>query len=212
MGLLLEISMDLFLEHTKSLAILKGYSNKARARFYEGLITKAPRLLRGQAIKIPIEKNQLSVERSVLLSKLQIPPSSQTSPEILGFECLPMVASLLLLLTFILLLCSVQLGICKEGLEGRELWITVLFSIHEQHEINCSLQKNDKAWVSQREKQTLKFLHLALSDPMDCSLPGSSIDGVHGVAEWGMTERLHFHFSLSRIGAGNGNPLQCSCL
>ena len=26
-----------------------------------------------------------------------------------------------------------------------------------------------------------------------------------------MTERLHFHFSLSRIGEGNGNPLQCSC-
>ena len=27
-----------------------------------------------------------------------------------------------------------------------------------------------------------------------------------------MTERLHFHFSLSCIGDGNGNPLQCSCL
>ena len=27
-----------------------------------------------------------------------------------------------------------------------------------------------------------------------------------------MTERLHFHFSLSCIGKGNGNPLQCSCL
>ena len=28
----------------------------------------------------------------------------------------------------------------------------------------------------------------------------------------GHTERLHFHFSLSRIGEGNGNPLQYSCL
>ena len=28
----------------------------------------------------------------------------------------------------------------------------------------------------------------------------------------GMTERLHFHFSLSCTGEGNGNPLQCSCL
>ena len=28
----------------------------------------------------------------------------------------------------------------------------------------------------------------------------------------GMTEQLHFPFSLSRIGEGNGNPLQCSCL
>ena len=26
------------------------------------------------------------------------------------------------------------------------------------------------------------------------------------------TERLHFHFSLSCIGEGNGNPLQWSCL
>ena len=27
-----------------------------------------------------------------------------------------------------------------------------------------------------------------------------------------MTEQLHFHFSLSCIGEGNDNPLQCSCL
>ena len=27
-----------------------------------------------------------------------------------------------------------------------------------------------------------------------------------------MTERLHFHVSLSYIGEGNDNPLQCSCL
>ena len=27
-----------------------------------------------------------------------------------------------------------------------------------------------------------------------------------------MTGRLHFHFSLSCIGEGNGNQLQCSCL
>ena len=28
----------------------------------------------------------------------------------------------------------------------------------------------------------------------------------------GLTERLHYHFSLSCIGEGNSNPLQCSCL
>ena len=33
-----------------------------------------------------------------------------------------------------------------------------------------------------------------------------------GSLELDMTERLHFHFSLSCIGKGNGNPLQCSCL
>ena len=37
-----------------------------------------------------------------------------------------------------------------------------------------------------------------------------------GSSPWGreesdMTERLHFHFSLSCIGEENGNPLQCSC-
>jgi len=33
-----------------------------------------------------------------------------------------------------------------------------------------------------------------------------------GRQESDTTERLHFHFSLSCIGEGNGNPLQCSCL
>ena len=28
----------------------------------------------------------------------------------------------------------------------------------------------------------------------------------------GRTKRLHFRFSLSCTGEGNGNPLQCSCL
>ena len=33
-----------------------------------------------------------------------------------------------------------------------------------------------------------------------------------GCAESDMTEQLHFDFSLSCIGEGNGSPLQCSCL
>ena len=38
-----------------------------------------------------------------------------------------------------------------------------------------------------------------------------------GCSPWGRkeldtTERLHFYFSLSFIGEGNGNPIQCSCL
>ena len=50
-------------------------------------------------------------------------------------------------------------------------------------------------------------------------LPGKSHGrrSLVGCSPWGCeesdtTERLHFHFSLSRIGEGNGNPLQCSCL
>ena len=33
-----------------------------------------------------------------------------------------------------------------------------------------------------------------------------------GSLESDTTERLPFHFSLSCIGEGNGNPFQCSCL
>ena len=33
-----------------------------------------------------------------------------------------------------------------------------------------------------------------------------------GSKESDTTQRLHFHFSLSCIVEGNGNPLQCSCL
>src|SRR5574340_898736 len=33
-----------------------------------------------------------------------------------------------------------------------------------------------------------------------------------GSLELDTSGRLHFHFSLSCIGEGNGNPLQCSCL
>ena len=33
-----------------------------------------------------------------------------------------------------------------------------------------------------------------------------------GSLELDTSKRLHFHFSLSCTGEGNGNPLQCSCL
>ena len=41
-----------------------------------------------------------------------------------------------------------------------------------------------------------------------------SLEGCSPWSHWGSdtTKRLHFHFSLSCIGEGNGNPLQCSCL
>ena len=55
--------------------------------------------------------------------------------------------------------------------------------------------------------------------PTPVLLPGKSHGwrSLVGCSPWGReeldtTERLHFHFSLSCIGDGNGNPLQCSCL
>ena len=55
--------------------------------------------------------------------------------------------------------------------------------------------------------------------PTPVLLPGKSHGwrSLVGCSPWGReesetTEWLHFHFSLSCIGEGNGNPLQCSCL
>ena len=69
-------------------------------------------------------------------------------------------------------------------------------------------------------KQTYYFLSLEIQwHPTPVLLPGES----HGrrnlvsCSPWGReesdtTEWLHFEFSLSCIGEGNGNPFQCSCL
>ena len=55
--------------------------------------------------------------------------------------------------------------------------------------------------------------------PTPVLLPGKSHGwrSLVGCSPWGrweldMTQWLHFHFSLSWVGEGNGDPLQCSCL
>ena len=53
------------------------------------------------------------------------------------------------------------------------------------------------------------------SSPLAWKIP--QMEDLVGCGPWGLeesdtTERLHFHFSLSCIGEGNGNPLQSSCL
>ena len=51
---------------------------------------------------------------------------------------------------------------------------------------------------------------LAWKNPMDGRAWWAA---VHGVAKsQTQLSRLHFHFSLSCVGEGNGTPLQCSCL
>ena len=66
------------------------------------------------------------------------------------------------------------------------------------------------SWINERRRQW----H---STPV--LLPGKSHGwrSLVGCNPWGRweldtTERLHFHFSLSCMGEGNGNPLQYSCL
>ena len=60
---------------------------------------------------------------------------------------------------------------------------------------------------------------IMISEISQLLLPGKSHGwrSLVGCSPWGlkesdMTERLHFPFSLSCIGEGNGNLLQCSCL
>ena len=81
--------------------------------------------------------------------------------------------------------------------------------------------------ISYSSKVMLKILQVRLQQyvwrrqwhPTPVLLPGKSHGwrSLVGCSPWGhsesdTTERLHFHFSHSCIGEGNGNPLQCSCL
>ena len=77
---------------------------------------------------------------------------------------------------------------------------------------------------AQLQYHSIWFSHLSTYftsgwQPTPVFLPGESHGqrSLVGSSPWGhkesdMTERLHFHFSLSCTGEGNGNPLQCSCL
>ena len=75
---------------------------------------------------------------------------------------------------------------------------------------------------SQKEKNkycilTYIYMEKAMaphSSTLAWKIPWASLVGysLWGCEESDRTEWLHFHFSLSCIGEGNGNPLQCSCL
>ena len=66
-----------------------------------------------------------------------------------------------------------------------------------------------KAYVGKlsRNGNGTALQYSCLENPMD---GGAWWAAVHGVAKSRRTERLHFHFSLSCLGEGNGNPLQSS--
>ena len=73
-------------------------------------------------------------------------------------------------------------------------------------------------WGSQKSNMCPQYQRRQWQ-PTPVLLPGKSHGwrSLVGYSPWGReesdrAERLHFHFSLSCIGEGNGNPLQCSCL
>ena len=88
------------------------------------------------------------------------------------------------------------------------------FNQWRNHSINCV----ERVWKNKTRKITKKWWPKNWH-PTPVLLPGKSHGqrSLVGCSPWGRyksdtTERLHFHFSLSCIGGGNGNPLQCSCL
>ena len=74
-----------------------------------------------------------------------------------------------------------------------------------------------QAWQQIAESEEWRWRRQWQATPV--LLPGKSLGwrSLVGCSPWGReesdtTEWLHFDFSLSCIGEGNGNPLQCSCL
>ena len=91
-------------------------------------------------------------------------------------------------------------------------WATELKKGNVVTDYNLALQlKKNCQWLNTNWRRQWQ--------PTPVLLPGKSHGrrNLVGCSPWDheesdTTERLHFHFSLSCIGEGNGNPLQCSCL
>ena len=91
-------------------------------------------------------------------------------------------------------------------------WIKEMWYVHTM-EYYLAIRKDQvlkdaRAWKQRRQWH-----------PTPVLLPGKfhGWRSLVGCSPWGreesdMTEWLHFHFSLSCTGEGNGNPLQYSCL
>ena len=87
------------------------------------------------------------------------------------------------------------------------------------HSVTTQYNMDGESSMCCRFKPCYEFWWRRQWHPTPVLLPGKSHGqrSLVGCSPWGctesdMTERLHFQFSLSCIGEGNGNPLQCSCL
>ena len=115
---------------------------------------------------------------------------------------------------------------------GKVVWYSHLFKKFPQFVVIHTVIHTVKGFGIVNEAEVDVFLELScfFKDAMNVGqrrqwqpppvlLPGKSHGrrSLVGCSSWGReesdrTERLHFHFSLSCIGQGNGNPIQCSRL
>ena len=83
-------------------------------------------------------------------------------------------------------------------------WTKLLKNTHKTH-FSLSLQNQEMCLAFKR-------LQLHQSEKAMATHSSTLASKIPLRVRHDTTERLHFHFSLSCIGEGNGNPLQCSCL
>ena len=104
--------------------------------------------------------------------------------------------------------CSSTLTHKHTGNEQPQIPLIQLWWFWQLWDWNFFLTKYDSLKIRRRRWHPTPILLPGKShwqrSPVGCSPRGRS--------ESDRTERLHFHFSPSCIGEGNGNPLQCSCL
>ena len=96
---------------------------------------------------------------------------------------------------------------CLENPRDGEAWWAAVYGVAQS-----------RTRLKRRSSSMVIFWRRQLQ-PTPVLLPGKSHGrrSLVGYSPWDheeldMTERLHFHFSLSCIGEGNGNPLPCCCL
>ena len=109
-----------------------------------------------------------------------------------------------------------EASLCQQRSIQSRLWFFQWFYGCESwsiKKVECPRIDAFELWCCRRLLQRRQW------QPTPVLLPGKSRGWrrLVGCSPWGrqeldITERLHFHFSLSCIGEGNGNPLQCSCL
>ena len=99
------------------------------------------------------------------------------------------------------------------------MWIKILYTCNIQYCTSIILEHKKYFFKEEKKNHCYILIWRRQWQPTPVLLPGKSHGrrSLVGCSPWDReeldtTQWLHFHFLLSCIGKGNGNPLQCSCL